>query len=177
MRRFLDGLYFYSGVAAAASLFVIFALVATQVGFRLIDSFMRIAGMTPFGLIVPSIAEICGFLLAAASFLALAHTLVNGGHIRVSTLIDRLPKGLRRAAEAIIGLVAAAVAAYATLALARLASKSFAFNDVSYGFIAIPLALPQAVMALGLAILTIAIIDVTIAVAGRGTVLPGSGEV
>lgn len=177
MRRFLDGLYFYSGVAAAASLFVIFALVATQVAFRLLDNFMRITGMTPFGLIVPSIAEICGFLLAGASFLALAHTLVNGGHIRVSILIDRLPKGMRRAAETITGLVAAAVAAYATVALARLALKSFAFNDVSYGFIAVPLALPQAVMTLGLAILTIAIVDVTIVVARKGALLPGSGEV
>jgi len=177
MRRFLDGLYFYSGVAAAASLFVIFALVSTQVGFRLLDSFMRIVGMTPFGVIVPSIAEICGFLLAAASFLALAHTLVNGGHIRVSILIDLLPKRIRRAAEAIIGLAAAVVAAYATVALARLALKSFTFNDVSYGFIAVPLALPQAAMTLGLAILTIAIVDVTIAVARKGAVLPGSSEV
>lgn len=177
MRRFLDGLYFYSGVAAAVSLFTIFALVATQLGLRLLDSFLRLAGMMPLGLIVPSIAEICGFLLAAASFLALAHTLVNGGHIRVSILIDRLPKGIRRTAEAITGLAAAAVAAYATVALARLALKSFTFNDVSYGFIAIPLALPQAVMAFGLAILTVAIVDVTISVARRGTVLPGSGEV
>lgn len=176
MRRFLDGLYFYAGVAAAVSLFVIFALVATQIGFRLLDSFMRAAGLTPLGLIVPSIAEISGFLLAAASFLALAHTLVRGGHIRVSILIDRLPKGVRRAAEAATGLVAALVAAYATVALARLAWKSFTFNDVSYGFIAVPLALPQAVMTLGLAILTIAILDVAFSVVRKGAVLPGSGE-
>ena len=59
-------------------------------------------------------------------------------------------------------LFAAGLGVYMTVAMARLTWKSWAFNDVSYGFIPVPLALPQAAMTLGLALLTIAILDVTI---------------
>jgi TRAP-type C4-dicarboxylate transport system permease small subunit len=176
MRRFLDGLYHGSGVAAASCLLMIFTLVAIQVAARLVDTLMRAAGMTPFGFIVPSIAEICGFLLAAASFLALAHTLVSGGHIRVGMLVERLAPGIRRYVEALVGTAAAAISLYATVALGRLTLKSLTFNDVSYGFVAVPLALPQGLMTLGLAILTVSIIDVTIRAFARGSVLPGGRE-
>jgi len=161
MRHILDATYRGAGYAAALALFAIFTLVSVQVLARLLDGALRLAGQTPLGFIVPSIAEICGFLLAAASFLALAHTLTVGGHIRVGVLIDRLPRRIRRVVEALVGIAATVLAVYATVALVRLAWKSFAFHDVSYGFIPVPLWLPQGLMALGLAILSVALIDVT----------------
>ena len=163
MRKPLDILYRLAGYAAAAALVAIFALVSVQVLARLLDGAMRIAGLTPFGFIVPSIAEICGFLLAVASFLALAYTLTIGGHIRVGMLVERLPPGVRRPVEALVGLFAAGLAVYATVAVAKLAIKSWTFNDVSFGFVAVPLWLPQGIMALGLALLAVALLDVTVA--------------
>jgi TRAP-type C4-dicarboxylate transport system permease small subunit len=162
MRRLLDRLYRGAGVTAAGAIFLIFALVALQVSARLLDAGLRLVGVAPIGFIVPSIAEICGFLLSAASFLALAYTLTAGGHIRVGILVERLGPSSRRMVEAAVGLAACAVAAYATVALARLTWKSFVFNDVSYGIVPVPLALPQALMALGLAILAVAVLDVTV---------------
>lgn len=161
MRGFLDATYRLAGIAAAASLFIIFTLVLVQVGARLLDSLMRLVGLTPFGFIVPSIAEICGFLLAAASFLALAYTLTVGGHIRVGLLVERLPARLRRFTETLVGSVAAMLAVYFGYAVAELAMKSWRFNDVSFGFVAVPLWIPQAVMAIGLFLLALALADIT----------------
>jgi TRAP-type C4-dicarboxylate transport system permease small subunit len=163
MRRFLDLLYLGSGVIAALSLVSIFALVAVQVAMRLVDAALKLAGLQPTGFIIPSIAEICGFLLACASFMALAYTLRRGGHIRVGIVVEHLPKTLQRPLELLVGLAATALAARFTWALAGLTAKSWQFNDVSYGFLPIPLWLPQGAMALGLAILTLALIDETLA--------------
>ena len=162
MRRFLDALYRVAGWAAAIAIFMIFALVAIQVSARLLDGGLRFVGLQPLGIRVPSIAEICGFLLGAASFLALAHTLVTGGHIRVGVLVNRLEGGARHVVETLLGMAGAALSLYATVALARLTIRSWNFNDVSYGIVPIPLALPQGLMTVGLAVLTIALVDVTV---------------
>ena len=177
MRRLLDGLYLGAGVAGALAIFLIFLLVGVQVSARLLDALMRLLGLRAFGFIVPSIAEICGFLLAVGSFLALPYTLIRGGHIRIGMVVDRLPTALRRYTEAVVGLVAAAIASYAALALGRLTVKSLSFNDVSYGIIPIPLALPQGLMTLGLIILAIAILDASWRAFSRGERLPGAQEV
>lgn len=162
MRRVLDALYDGAGWAAAAAIFLIFLLVALQVLARLMDTVLRLTAQAPLGFIIPSIAEICGFLLATASFLALARTLVAGGHIRVGILVERLRPPVRRVVEAAVGLLAGALSLYATFAMARLTWKSWSFNDVSYGFVPVPLSLPQGLMTLGLAILTVALVDVTV---------------
>lgn len=177
MRRLLDGLYLGAGVAGALAIFLIFLLVGVQVSARLLDALMRLLGLRAFGFIVPSIAEICGFLLAAGSFLALPYTLIRGGHIRIGMVVDRLPTAMRRYTEAVVGLVAAAIASYAALALGRLTAKSLSFNDVSYGIIPIPLALPQGLMTIGLVILAVAILDVSWRVFSRGERLPGAQEI
>lgn len=162
MRRFLDMLYLCAGVAAAIALFLIFALVTVQLCARMLDGLLRLAGQPALGFIIPSIAEICGFLLAAASFLALSHTLTVGGHIRVSLVLSRLGPSARRVVETFVALLAAVGAAYAAVALAMLAWRSLQYGDVSYGIVPIPLALPQAVMSLGTLVLAIALIDVAI---------------
>lgn len=177
MRKLLDGAYRLAGYAAAASLVLIFSMVFLQVSARLLDVAMRAVGLPPIGFIVPSIAEICGFLLASASFLALAYTLTIGGHIRVGILVGRLPAGTKRFVETLTGLVAAALAFYFTYAVGALALKSWRFNDVSYGFVPVPLWLPQGVMTLGLALLGIALIDITWRSFSRGEPMPGASEV
>lgn len=177
MRRVLDGLYLCAGVAGALAILLIFLLVGLQITGRLVDAVMRAMGWRAVGLVVPSIAEICGFLLAAGSFLALPYTLVRGGHIRIGMVVERLPAAIRRLTETLVGLAAVAIVAYAAAAVGRLALKSYAFGDVSYGIVPIPLAIPQALMSLGLAILAMAILDVTARVAFGAGRLPGAQEV
>src|SRR5260221_72798 len=80
---------------------------------------------------------------AAAGFLALAHTLKRGEHIRVSLLLDRFGGRLRRPLD--LWSHAAGTFFCAALALfsVRLAWNSRAFNDISQGNDATPLWIPQ----------------------------------
>ena len=159
MRRAVDGLYRCCGLLAAGCLMAIALLVAVQIIGRVLDATLVRAGLPVVGLAVPSLAEFAGYLLAAASFLALPDTLIAGGHIRVSLLFEHLGPAGRRMLEPAVAIVAAALCAYATVSVALLALKSLRFGDVSYGLIAIPLALPQTVMAFGLAVLVVALLD------------------
>ncbi|MEE8189251.1 MAG: TRAP transporter small permease subunit, partial [Kiloniellales bacterium] len=99
MRGFLNLLYRGSGALAAMFLAAICGIVLLQVGANLIDKLVGWFGGEPPGLLVPSYAEFTGFFLASASFLALAYTLREGGHIRVSLLIQHLSGRRRRAIE------------------------------------------------------------------------------
>ena len=159
MRRALDMLYTIAAGAAALCLVAILVLVALQIAARILDFALVALALPPTRFIVPSLAEISGFLLAAATFLALADTLAKNVHIRVDLLTTRLPQRARRIVDGVVALCGAAISAFATYALGALALKSLSYGDVSYGMVAVPLALPQAVLALGLLVLTIALID------------------
>jgi len=78
MRRFLDGLYAFSGALAGFFIVAITLVILVQIVSRWM------------GYIVPSTDDLSGFFLAASSFLGLAYTLKKGGHIRVSLVIQQL---------------------------------------------------------------------------------------
>ena len=118
----------------------------------------RIGGPT-LSFTIPSYADFAGYFLATASFLALAHTLRTGTHIRVNLVLQRLPERTRWIAELATLAIGAAMAAYATLYTIFLMAESWHYGDKSTGIIPIPLWLPQTAMVLGLALLTLAFID------------------
>ena len=75
MRRLLDAVYRGCGAAAAIATLAIAVLVVAQVGGRLA------------GVLVAGADDLAGYALTASSFLALAHTLRSGGHIRMTLLL------------------------------------------------------------------------------------------
>jgi TRAP-type C4-dicarboxylate transport system permease small subunit len=168
MRRFLDGLYVVSLWASAACLAGIALLVGAQLAGRLIDGALTLVGLEPLGLIVLSLAEISGYTLAAASFLALAPTLKAGAHIRITMLLAALPETKRRFLELWAFGCAAVASGYITWQLTKFAWVSYQFNEVSPGVVRVQLFVPQAMMALGALILTIALIDEIVIVYRRG---------
>jgi TRAP-type C4-dicarboxylate transport system permease small subunit len=97
--------------------------------------------------------------MAASGFLALAHTLKRGEHIRVTLVLEHLARRPRHALELwSLGagtLLAAAFAWYSV----RLTFQSWQFNDISTGNDATPLWLPQLAMAGGTLVLLIALAD------------------
>ncbi len=159
MRRLLDTLYVAALWASAACLVAIATLVGLQLFGRLLDGALSLVGIAPAGLIIVSLAEICGYTLAAASFLALAPTLKAGAHIRVTMLLSALSEASRRYVEVFAFAFGAAAAGYMTWQMAHFAFVSFRFSEVSSGVVRVPLAYPQAMMALGALILTISLLD------------------
>jgi TRAP-type C4-dicarboxylate transport system permease small subunit len=147
VRRALDLLY--DGAAWLAALFMVALLVAVL---------LAIAGRE-LNFYVKGTDAYAGYFMAASGFLALAHTLKRGEHIRVTLLITALPKGAARVLERVAHGLAVALSGLLAFYACRLAWQSHAFNDISTGNDATPLWLPQLGMAVGTLILCIAFID------------------
>ena len=112
--------------------------------------------------------------MAAAGFLALAHTLKRGEHIRVTLLLSRVGlrahRGLEIWSHGVAVLLSGLLAFYAC----RLAWQSRAFNDISTGNDATPLWIPQLAMAAGMVVLFIAFVDEFVCeLRGRARTAPG----
>jgi len=155
IRKALDKLYLGSGAIASLLIAGICLLVCTQVVFNVITKF---AGRT-VNLTIPSYGDFAGYMLAASSFLALAYTLTQGGHIRVNLVLTRIPKRMRFVAEIFSLIICTAVSFYATFYVAKLCIESYEYGDQSPGIVAIPIWIPQSFVLLGLGILTVALTD------------------
>jgi len=147
IRRALDGLYDAAAYGAAIFLVGTLAMVALGVIGRLLNWF--VAGTDAYA----------GYCMAACGFLALAHTLKRGEHIRVSLLLEHAKPRLRRVLE-LMSLATATVlaAAFAWYSI-RLTFQSWQFNDISTGNDATPLWIPQLAMGIGTTVLLIAFAD------------------
>lgn len=159
MRALLDRCYDLALYVAAACLVAIAALVGAQVIGRLYDVLLQLFGERPYGFLVPSLAELAGYLLATASFLALAGTLKRGAHIRVTVLLGSVSERVRFFFEIWALGAGALFVAYIVVSLGSLAYDSYRFKEISYGLIPMPLAIPQAAMAAGALALLVALID------------------
>jgi TRAP-type C4-dicarboxylate transport system permease small subunit len=168
MRAFLDRLYAFALWLSALCLVAIAAMVAAQLAGRIVDGATRLLGLRPYGFVILSLAEMAAYLLAAASFLALAGTLKSGAHIRVTLLLANLSERARRVVEIWAFGAAAVFSGYATWHLGSFAYVSWRFNEVSPGMIPVPLAIPQAAVAVGMLLLTIALVDELVAVIRQG---------
>jgi TRAP-type mannitol/chloroaromatic compound transport system permease small subunit len=168
MRRALDQLYRVTLWASALCLCVIALLVGAQLAMRLVDGALALLHLPRTDFVILSLNEICGYLLAAASFLALAGTLKAGAHIRVTLMLGALSERTRYFLEIWAFGFAAAACGYGTWQLGTFAWVSFRFHEVSPGVIRVPLAYPQAGMALGALVLTIALLDELVVVITRG---------
>ena len=146
MRRALDTLYNGAAWVAALCMIGLLAMVLLSIVSRLLHFH------------VPGTDAYAGYLMAAAGFLALAHTLKKGEHIRVTLLLTH--SGHHRRALELWSLVAAVLlSGLAAYFSARLAWQSHAFNDISTANDATPLWIPQLAMAAGSLILLIAFVD------------------
>ena len=147
MRRRLDALYDAAGVLAALFLAGTLAMVLTGIAGRLLHFH------------VPGTDSYAGYCMAASGFLALAHTLKRGEHIRVTLIVEHLGPKAKRALGLVALVLALLLSALFAYYSARLAFQSWQFNDISTGNDATPLWLPQLAMAAGTLVLLIAFAD------------------
>ncbi|NWG73443.1 MAG: TRAP transporter small permease [Rubrivivax sp.] len=147
MRRLLDALYDGAAWLAALALVGLLAMVLLSIASRQLHFH------------VPGTDAYAGYLMAAAGFLALAHTFKRGEHIRVTLVLHRTNGRTRRALELwslAAGTLLAGLAAFYSV---RLAWQSHQFHDISTGNDATPLWIPQLSMAAGSVVLAIAFVD------------------
>ncbi len=147
LRRVLDALY--DGCAGLGALFMVALLVMV-----LLSIVSRQAGFN-----VPGVDSYAGYMMAAAGFLAMAHTLKKGEHIRVTLVLNALPGGARRGMELWALFAAVLLAGLSAAYSVKLAWQSYTFHDISTGNDGTPLWIPQLTMALGALVLAIAFVD------------------
>ena len=147
MRRLLEGIY--SGAAALAALCMVLLLLAVLLSIASRQLHFQ----------TPGIDAYAGYLMAGAGFLALAHTLKRGEHIRVTLVLNLLRGRWKKGAELWALSAATLLALLFAFYSCKLAWQSHVFNDISTGNDATPLWLPQIAMALGTVVLAIAFVD------------------
>ncbi len=147
VRKSLDLLYDAAAWAAAFFMVGVLLMVLASVLGRM------------FGFNLRGSDAYAGYSMAAAAFLALAHTLKRGEHIRVSLLLERFGPRVTHALELWSHAAGTLFCAVLAVYCVRLIWQSYTFNDISQGNDATPLWIPQIAMAAGAIILFVAMAD------------------
>jgi TRAP-type C4-dicarboxylate transport system permease small subunit len=164
LRTSLDKLYDAAAWAAAAMMVMTLVMVVLGMVDRYVSINFRGTDMY------------AGYCMAGAGFLALAHTLKRGEHIRVTLLVNALKGKSKRALEIWCLCAAVFLAGLFAFYSIKLAYQSWDFHDISTGNDATPLWIPQIGMALGTMVLLIAFIDELVMELMGKRVNPGSDE-
>jgi TRAP-type C4-dicarboxylate transport system permease small subunit len=146
LRRGLDALYKAAARLAALCLIAILIIISLQV----------LARWT--GVRFPGSSEYAGYLMAAASFLAFAHTLNRGAHIRVNLLLTALGRH-RFWGELWCLLIASAASIYLAWYAVKAVYWSWRLHELSQGQDATPIWIAQLPMAAGALLLAICFLD------------------
>lgn len=145
--KILDALYLSGGVLASLFLIAILMLIVVQM----------LARWT--GQIFSGAPEYAGYCMAAASFLAFAHALNKGSHIRVSILLNALGRKKRYWLELWCFAVGSVATSYLAWYAVKATQWSHKFDDISQGQDATPLWIPQLGMSIGAVLLALCFWD------------------
>lgn len=142
----LDRLYLACGYLAALAMLGIFLITMAQIVCR------------PLGIGLRGSTDYAGYLMAASAFLAFAHALNRGAHVRIELFLSMLGRQ-RRWGERICFALSTAIATWFAYHCCRQTYLSYVLNDVSQGLDATPIWIPQLAMALGASLLALAVAD------------------
>lgn len=146
LRRALDRIYLGAAYLAAASMVAILVITIAQIGFRY-------AGINVRGL-----SDYAGYFMASSAFLAFAHALNRGTHVRIELFMALMGR-FRFVAELLSLGFSTLIAGWFAWYSCRMVYWSWKFNDISTGMDATPLWIPQCSMAAGVIIFTMALAD------------------
>ncbi len=155
--RGLNRFYEACGVVAACFLVLLGVLILTSIISRL------------FGIYVPGLNAYSGYAMAASSFLALAYTFREGGHIRVVMLRNALSGKPRFILEVWCLAISSLFACYLAWFLIRMTMVSYEFAEKSEGADATLLWMPQSLMAFGAAVMALTVVHALVKTLLTGT--------
>lgn len=146
LNSILDTVYLWAGYASAACICLILFVTLAQITSRYL------------GINLPGISTYAGYLMAASTFLGLAHALTQGSHIRIETISKLFGNG-----QVYFDLFSFAtgsiISGWFAWFSCNMVYTTFVLQDVSTDLDATPLWIPQASMAIGTVIFAVAMID------------------
>lgn len=147
MRKLLDVTFAGAGLLACLLLVVMVVVMFAAIVMR------------QFGVLLPGHEEIATFAMVGMAFLGLPYAYRTGAHVRIETLVARLPDPARIRMNIWCVAVAMAICVVFCYFALNLVRDSFAFGDISEGLLAIPRWIPQLPIPLGLALFAAALLD------------------
>ena len=144
--KYLRTLYRLSGYIAAIFLILVATFILTGIASRLFSFYIR------------GLAEYSGYCMAASSFLALAYTFGEKGHIRITLFLEKSNKSIRRFLELWCLSVATFFSGFLSFYFVKMLMVSFQFQERSEGADEILIWIPQVSVALGSTIFFICVL-------------------
>jgi TRAP-type C4-dicarboxylate transport system permease small subunit len=144
--NYLKNLYQLSGYIAAIFLIFIAIFILTGIASRL------------FGFYIRGLAEYSGYCMAASSFLALAYTFREKGHIRITLFLEKSNKKIKRILELWCLSVATFFSGFLSFYFIKMLIISIDFKERSEGADEIYIWIPQTAAAIGSTIFFICVL-------------------
>jgi len=144
--NYLKTLYRLSGYVAAAFLILVATFILVGIASRI------------FGFYIRGLAEYSGYCMAASSFLALAYTFGEKGHIRITLFLEKSKKNIRRFLEHWCLFVATFFSGFLSFYFIKMLLISINFQERSEGADEILIWIPQVPVALGSTIFFICVL-------------------
>jgi TRAP-type C4-dicarboxylate transport system permease small subunit len=144
--RLLDKAYLWAGYAAACCICLVLFVTIVQIVTRYL------------GVNVRGLSSYAGYLMAASTYLGLAHALSRGSHIRIET-ISKLLGSRRIYIDLFAFATGAVIASWFAWYCCNMVYTTFVLQDVSTDLDATPLWIPQTTMAIGSVLFAIAMTD------------------
>ena len=135
--NYLRVLYRLSGYIAAFFLILVATFILTGIASRI------------FGFYIRGLAEYSGYSMAASSFLALAYTFGEKGHIRITLFLEKSTKNIRRILELWCLFVTSFFSGYLSYYFIKMLIISIKFGERSEGADEILIWIPQLAVAIG----------------------------
>jgi len=145
INNYLKTLYRLSGYFAAFFLILVAVFILTGIASRI------------FGFYIRGLAEYSGYCMAAASFFALAYTFVEGGHIRITLFLEKIPTLKKRLLEIWCLIISSFFSGYMAFYFPKMLIISYKFQERSEGADEILIWIPQISVSLGSIIFFIAV--------------------
>ena len=144
--NYLRILYRLSGYVAAFFLILVATFILTGIASRI------------FGFYIRGLAEYSGYSMAASSFLALAYTFGEKGHIRITLFLEKSKGNFRRILELWCLFVATFFSGFLSYYFIKMLIISIKFGERSEGADEILIWIPQLSLAIGSTIFFICVI-------------------
>lgn len=129
---------------------------------------------------LPGMMEIAETALVASVFLGLAWTSIQGGHVAVTIVTDRLKPGIARIASVLIWALNTVILGWMTAALILRAAQSTSMNETRFGLVQWPIWPLRWIIAIGVLFWAfVAIVNLVRVVRGRtayGESLEGASD-
>ena len=144
--NYLRILYRLSGYIASVFLVLVAAFILTGIASRI------------FGFYIRGLAEYSGYCMAASSFLALAYTFGEKGHIRITLFLEKANENIKRFLEIWCLAISTFFSGFLSYYFIKMLIISFDFKERSEGADEIYIWIPQLGVAIGSLIFFICIL-------------------